>query len=247
MLKITLDPGHVQGANVGVTAGYREGTNMFYLAQELKSALEQYDGVQVFMTRQKLPDNPSLDARGKMAANNGSSVFISLHSDASGNQKTRGVTVVRSLKRPNSVALGKALADAVDSVLSCGKSPYKPNDGGVWTRAYPGYTSLDYYGVIRSAVTGANVQYAYLIEHSFHTNPTDCTALDGSAVRFRIAKAEAEAIAKYFGLKKKAETDVDTNKYIVVVGEPTDKKAADKLCKNLNDNDYHAKVVVYEG
>lgn len=203
MLKITLDPGHVQGANAGVCNGYREGTVMFYFAGALKKALEEYEGVEVFVTRKSLADNPSLDARGKLAVTSGSDVFLSLHSDASGSGKTRGATVIRSLKRPDSAALGKLLADAVDGVLGCGKSPYAGNDGGVWTRAYPGYTNLDYYGVIRSAVTGAGVKYAYLIEHSFHTNQTDCAQLDGTAVRQRLAQDEAAAIAGYFGFAKK--------------------------------------------
>lgn len=205
-MKITIDPGHVQGANVGVCNGYREGTAMYYLAQELAAALGEYAGVQTVLTRRSLTDNPSLDARGKMAVQSGSEVFLSLHSDASANRNVRGVTVIRSLRRPDSVALGKALANAVNDVLGCGKSPYAGNDGGVWTRPHPSDGSLDYYGVIRASVTGANVKYAYLIEHSFHTNPTDCTQLDGASVRKRLADAEAAAIARYFGLHKGGST-----------------------------------------
>ena len=203
MLKVTLDPGHSTGANVGAANGYREGTVMIYYAQELREALEAYEGVEVFVTRQTIDVDPTLDARGKVAVTSGSDVILSLHSDASSRMDTRGVTVIRSLKRPDSVTLGKQLANAVDDVLGCDKSPYSGNDDGVWTRAYPGHTNLDYYGVIRAAVTGANVKYAYLIEHSFHTNQTDCAQLDASAIRARLAEAEAEAIAKYFGLAKK--------------------------------------------
>lgn len=241
MLKITLDPGHVQDANVGVCNGYREGTVMFYYAEALKKALEEYEGVEVFVTRKSLAENPSLDARGKLAVTSGSEVFLSLHSDASGNQNMRGVTVIRSLKRADSVALGKRIADAVDSVLGCGKSPYAGNVGGVWARAYPGYTNLDYYGVIRSAVTGTNVKYAYLIEHSFHTNQTDCAQLDASATRTRLANAEAAAIAGYFGLVKKGETkpvDTGTNTensplYTVQTGAFKDRKNAEDYAAEL--------------
>ena len=117
MLKITLDPGHALGANVGIANGYREGTIMFYYAAALKKALEEYEGVEVFVTRKSVDDDPSLDTRGKAAVNNGSEVFLSLHSDASNNANTRGVTVIRSLKRPDSVALGKLLANAVDGAF----------------------------------------------------------------------------------------------------------------------------------
>lgn len=204
MLKITLDPGHGFGANVGACNGYREGTAMFHYAEALKAALEAYEGVQVTVTRQDIHDDPALDVRGRAAAENGSTVFLSLHSDASANPNVRGVTVIRSLRRPDSAALGKRLAAAVDGVLGCGLSPYAGSDGGVWTRPYPGRKDLDYYGVIRSAVGSTPVQYAYLIEHSFHTNPTDCTQLDGSAVRARLAAAEAAVLAEWFGMRKKA-------------------------------------------
>lgn len=207
MLKITIDAGHTQGANAGAANGYREGTVMYYLALALRDALAEYGGVETALTRAQLQDNPPLGARGRLAIENGSALFLSLHSDASGSAATRGVTVVRSLKRPDSVLLGQKLADAVDGVLGCGKSPYAGADGGVWTRAYPGCAnadgSTDYYGVLRSAAAGAGVRYAYLIEHSFHTNPADCAALDADAVRRRIAKAEAAAIAAWFGLEKK--------------------------------------------
>lgn len=203
MLKITLDPGHVQGANIGAVAGYREGTTMFAMAQELKGFLEEYEGVQVFCTRAKPTDDPSLEARGRAAIQNGSEVFLSLHSDASGNKNVRGVTAIRSLKRPDSVALGRALAAAACGAMGCGLSPYAGADDGVWTKAYPGVAGTDYYGVIRAAAKGAGVKYIYLLEHSFHTNPTDCATLDASAARQRVAKAEAQAIAAYFGLRPK--------------------------------------------
>lgn len=249
MLKITLDPGHKQGANVGVVNGYREGTTMYNMAYELKRFLEEYDGVQVFVTRLLQQDDPSLEARGKTAINNGSDVFISLHSDASGNKNVRGVTVIRSLKRPDSVALGKALANAVDGAMACGKSPYSGADGGVWTRVYPGLPGTDYYGVLRSAVKGSNVKYAYLIEHSFHTNPTDCTTLDSSAARQRVAMAEAETIAKFFNLHKKVNqtatitAPTHTGLYTVQTGAFSSKANAEKYAAELKAKGINAIVV----
>lgn len=72
--------------------------------------------------------------------------------------------------------------------------------GGVWTRAYPGYTNLDYYGVIRAAVGTSSVCDAFLIEHGMHTNPKDCAFLDSAANRQVLAEAEAEVIAQHYGL-----------------------------------------------
>lgn len=77
---------------------------------------------------------------------------------------------------------------------------YSGASGGVWTRKYPGYSTLDYYGVIRAAVASGNVQDAFLIEHGFHTNPNDCAFLDSSARRAELAAAEAKVIAEHYGL-----------------------------------------------
>ena len=198
-LVVVLDPGHTQNYNKGAAADYYEGNMTLDLAQRLKAELKKY-GAEVYLTRTSGAQNPSLDARGKLAITEGATLFLSLHSDASSSASTSWVTVIRSLKRPNSVALGRKLASTVAGLMSTKLSGYSGASGGVWTRKYPGYSTLDYYGVIRAAVASGNVQDAFLIEHGFHTNPHDCAFLDSSARRAELAAAEAKVIAEHYGL-----------------------------------------------
>ena len=198
-LTVVLDPGHTKNYNKGVAVGYYEGNMTLDLAQRLKTELEKY-GAAVYLTRTRAAENPSLDARGKLAITQGATLFLSLHSDASGSAATSWVTVVRSLKRPNSAVLGQKLASTVARAMGTKLSGYSEASGGVWTRKYPGYSSLDYYGVIRAAVASGNVQDVFLLEHGFHTNPKDCAFLDSSARRAELAATEAKVIAEHYGL-----------------------------------------------
>lgn len=198
-LIVVLDPGHTQNYNKGVFAGFYEGNMTLDLAKRLKDELEKY-GAEVYLTRTSGAENPSLDARGKLAITKGATLFISLHSDASSSASTSWVTVIRSLKRPSSVVLGQKLASAIAGCMGTKLSGYSGAAGGVWTRKYPGYSTLDYYGVIRAAVAAGNVQDAFLIEHGFHTNPEDCAFLSSSDRRAELAAAEAKVIAEHYGL-----------------------------------------------
>ena len=201
-MKITLDPGHGPFGNPGVLPGYYEGTRVYMLAQTLKEELEAYKDTEVVITRKTLDDNPSLANRGGEAAKNGSELFISLHSNAASNPAAHGVSVFRSVKRPDSEKLGRLLGEAVVNVMK------KRTDitylRGVMTRTenYNG-TVQDYYGVIRSSVKSDKVKYSYIIEHGFHTNLTECGYMFDDKSLSDIAKTEAEVIAKYFGLEKK--------------------------------------------
>lgn len=248
-IKICIDPGHTKNYNKGVTAGYYEGNMTLALAQELKKALEEYDGARVYMTRTTGAENPALSTRGKTAVNNGCRLFISLHSDASNNSSTRGVTVIRSLKRPDSRALGEKLAAAIAECMETKLTPYSGAKNGVWTRVYPETTNTDYYAVIRNAVTGACVKEAFLIEHSFHTNPTDCAWLNIAANRRKLAQVEAATIAEYYGLKKKkaattANTAATGKLYRVQVGAFAQKENAQAMQKKLKNKGYSPIITV---
>lgn len=197
---VVLDPGHTQNYNKGVLPGYFEGNMTLDLAQRLKAALEHY-GATVYLTRTTGDENPALAARGKLAITKKANLFLSLHSDAAGSPAVGCVTVIRSLQRPASVAFGQQLAAAVSNAMGTKLSTYAGAEDGVWTRKYPGYNTVDYYGVIRAAVgKGSVVDAAYLVEHGHHTNPHDCNILSTADGRQRIADAEAAVIAAHYGL-----------------------------------------------
>lgn len=197
-VKFTIDPGHVKGYNTGVSAGYAEGTAMFNLAKYLKTELEKYSGFSVVLTRTAVEQNPALEQRGQIAVSNGSKVFISLHSNAFSSSSAKGVVLFYSLRRAASKPLADKLGNAVTDLMNSGTGVtyYR----GSQTRAYPGTTGTDYYGVIRSSVKGANVEHSFLIEHGFHTNPEECAWLNSDANLRAIARTEAAVFAEYFGV-----------------------------------------------
>lgn len=204
---VVIDPGHRPKYNKGAAPGYYEGDKMYTLSEYEKAALEEY-GIDVILTRKRNED-PSLNMRGQVAVKNGKSydvvVFESNHSNAY-NGNAAGVVVYRSLYLPKSAALGQKLVDAVVGVMrpvtkitySRGVATRKGNNG-------------DYYGVIRSSVSGAKttgqaakgaVQYSFIVEHGFHDNKTECAFLNEDANLKALAEAKAKAIADYFGLSK---------------------------------------------
>ncbi len=200
-MKITLDPGHGKNSNKGVLSGYYEGTQVFKLAQYLKTELEKYTDVTVYLTKDDVTDNPSLEERGGMARYNGSDLFISLHTNAASDEKAHGVSVFRGVNNEGSAVFGRRLGDAVAKLM------YKKTGTtylrGVFTRTYQSTSgkTLDYYGVIRSAVAGG-LKYAYIIEHGFHTNKSECAYMMNDDNLKAIAKLEAELIAQQFALVK---------------------------------------------
>ncbi len=198
-MKITLDPGHGKNSNKGVLSGYYEGTQMFKLAEYLKAELEKYRNVTVYLTKDEVSDNPSLDERGKTAVNNGSELFISLHSNAASDEKAHGVSLFRSVNNGESAELGRKLGAGIASLMysQTGNTYLR----GVFTRTYQSFSgrTLDYYGVIRSSVKGG-MKYSFIIEHGFHTNKLECAYLLKEENLKALAKKEAKIIADYFGL-----------------------------------------------
>ena len=215
---ITLDPGHGQFKNPGVLPGYYEGTRVFMLAYALKRELEKYRDTTVYVTREKLEDDPSLATRGSMAGKRGSRLFISLHTNAASNPEAHGVSVFYSVKRMDSKKLGRLLGEAV--VAEMKKKTDITYLRGVMTRTQDdGHGGIeDYYGVIRNSVKYPVVEYSFIIEHGFHTNPTECGYMFRDESLECIARVEAEVIASYFGLEKTGAEDGYTE-YTVAPGD----------------------------
>ncbi len=202
MFRICIDPGHGEFGNpYPQRPGYYEGTQMYKLAQYQKEELEKYSDVEVILTRKAITDDPSLDARGKMAA--GCDLFYSDHSnaaDSSGNwSAARGVDIYGSNRKP-AEALCNQLGAAIAAVMGNnfrGTFYRDYQTGRTYSEPQPGM--LDYYGVIRSAVA-TSCKAAIIVEHGFHTNELDSAFLINDDDLRRMAKAEVEVLARYYGL-----------------------------------------------
>lgn len=202
---VVLDAGHGFNANQGVVNDYREGNGNFFACMRFSEELRKY-GIDVILTRTNINQDPDISGqRGQTAVRNAAGyddvVFISWHSDASGNQAVRGVTVFNSMRRrtPKQIELAEKLAATIARAMNTPLSPYGGNVNGVVHKAHPSQAGNDFYAVLRGATGSAAVSYVMLIEHGFHTNVADCTFLDTSARRNELVEAEAKAIAEFFG------------------------------------------------
>ena len=237
--KVVLDPGHGKYGNpYPAASGYYEGTQMFKLATYLKAMLTK-SGVTVIMTRKNVSDDPSLETRGKTAGNNGAKLFISLHSDAIGSYvstSAKGVTMFYSIK---DTAKNKPFATKFCSEIA---TLLGTTNRGAQTRVG---TNGDWYGVIRnSAASGC--PNAFLIEHGFHTNPTDVAKLINDDWLKKIALKECELICDFLGIKSTATikdatstasssgstTTTSTEKYALYAEVPVYTTAANASAKN---------------
>jgi hypothetical protein len=159
---------------------------------KLKACLEEY-GIEVITTRTNQIENISLSTRGKKAE--GCNLFLSIHSNAVGEKVNETVDYPIAFVPINGSAdqLGKLLAECVEQTMKTkqtSKSESKKSTKGNW----------DYYSVINGAVS-VGVP-GIILEHSFHTNTRATKWLLEDSNLNKLAKAEAEVIAKYFKIIK---------------------------------------------
>ncbi len=209
---IVVDAGHTTGYNTGCISGYYEG-DWAYRQTLLDAQAYTEAGFSVITTRGE-NENPGLVSRGQMAVQNASGyrdvVFISNHSNASPDRSTKasGVSACTSqyLSQDNTDLI-EQMMDAVAQVMNA-------STGVTYVRTIASKplnaSGVDWYGVIRGAVNGATnaqqaaqgpVQYAFILEHGFHTNPAECSFLMSEENCRMLAKAKAIALTRYFGTR----------------------------------------------
>lgn len=191
-MKICIDAGHYGKYNRSpALPEYYESDMNWKLHLLLKKELETY-GFQVITTRSDKDKDLDLVARGR--ASKGCKLLISLHSNASGSQVDDTTDYPLACVQVSGIAdkLGKALADKVAKVMGT-KQP-----GRIWANKTA--TGKDYYGVLRGAAQVGTL--GIILEHSFHTNTCSTKWLLDDANLAKLAKAEAEVIADYFGVEK---------------------------------------------
>ncbi|MEG0961855.1 MAG: N-acetylmuramoyl-L-alanine amidase [Lachnospiraceae bacterium] len=211
---VVLDPGH-DNTHAGARAnGLKEEQLNLKIALYCKAELEQYAGVQVYLTRTEngncpYPGTNSTDcnaARVAYAKSVGAKVFVSLHLNTSPNTSAAGTEIYYPNQNYNAtvgIEAGK-LADHILTKMSAlglnsrGKQLRNSEDN----TKYPDGSLADYYGVIRkSKLEGIP---AIIVEHAFMSNQGDVnTYLNSDAGLKKLGIADAEGIAEYFGLKPK--------------------------------------------
>ena len=196
--KICLDAGHV-GSKYNqspVVKTYYESAMVWALHLKLKAQLEAR-GFQVVTTRASIDTDLGVYERG--TASKGCDVFISLHSNACGTESVDYPVVYRAYDNKNSVdTLALKLAKKVGELMGttqAGRTATRKNSSGG-----------EYYGVLRGA-RAVGTPYYMLIEHSFHTNTKATKWLSKDANLDKLAGAEADILAEFFGMESSTETE----------------------------------------
>lgn len=190
--RVCLDAGHFGKYNISpVNKKYVESIMAWDLHLMLKKYLEDY-GIEVILTRENRDTDKGLFARGKMAK--GCDLFLSLHSNACNTESVDYPVIIVPISGKGD-AIGKKLADCVTKTMGTRQTGmiYKKKGSGDW----------DYYSVIAGAVSVGVI--GIIIEHSFHTNLNATKWLLNKSNLEKLAKAEADTIAEYFGIKVKKE------------------------------------------
>lgn len=196
--KICLDAGHV-GSKYNqspVVKTYYESAMVWALHLKLKAQLEAR-GFQVVTTRASIDTDLGVYERG--TASKGCDVFISLHSNACGTESVDYPVVYRAYDNKNDVdTLALKLAKKVGELMGtaqAGRTATRKNSSGG-----------EYYGVLRGA-RAVGTPYYMLIEHSFHTNTKATKWLSVDANLDKLAVAEADILAEFFGMESSAATE----------------------------------------
>lgn len=105
-----------QPRELDIISKHIKNTWAWRLSRFLGAELERY-GVEGAYSRDDISKDKELELRGKVAHDNGSDLFISLHSDGYTTPTASGVTVFYSNFRHHSKTLGEALGRAVASTM----------------------------------------------------------------------------------------------------------------------------------
>lgn len=208
-ISIMLDPGHAGSFfNASpVASGYYESEQMWRLTLKLKAELEEY-GFEVGLTRTDKDDDPELTARGSMAR--GYDLFISMHSNAAANENANAPWLIhyssdsRTYLDEKSLEAARVLGPVISEVMGV-TEPFYYTKGVDFDRDGNGYFDDEYYGVLFGA-KAVGVP-GIIIEHSFHTNRRSAEWLLKDENLDKLAKAEALAIAQYYGMEEKGMTE----------------------------------------
>ena len=213
MIKICLDAGHWGKYNRSpAVPAYYESDMVWKLHLLQKKFLEEYEGVTVITTRTDQGTDKALYDRGMTSK--GCDLFLSDHSNAVGSGVNDSVdyVAVYHLVDDNtteiddiSKRIAEQLAPVIARVMGTTQGFRLVTRKSGNDRNGDGQLNDNYYGVLHGARTAGTP--GLILEHSFHTNTrmTNWLLDDGNLAL--LAQAEADAIAAYYGLVKKGQTD----------------------------------------
>ncbi len=203
---VVLDPGHGGGDPGAVANGLYEKNLTLKIAQYCKAELEQYSGIEVYMTRDRDSDvggstaTQELQNRVNVGKKYGADLLISIHINAGGGT---GAEVYYPNNNYNSSigSQGSSAATKIQAELTAlGLYNRGTKIRNAVNDKYPNGSAADYYGIVRmSKLAGFP---GLIVEHAFIDNKNDAAFLKSEANLKKLGVADATGIAKYFGLSK---------------------------------------------
>ena len=211
---VALDPGH-DNRDAGASAnGLREEALTLKIANYCKAELEQYYGVEVYMTRtssacpypNETPAGGCITARANAAAKAGAKIFVSFHLNAAATTAAYGAEVIipNYNWKSDVGAQGRELASKIlNELTSLGLYNrglyYKTGTEPEYK--YPDGSLEDWFTV--QVANKYNGIPGIIVEHAFITNSGDVNnVLNTEAGLKRLGVADATGIANYLGLSK---------------------------------------------
>ena len=213
---VVIDPGHggVGDRNLGaVYNGFTEKDLTLQVANAMKTELEKYDNVIVYLTRTTDAIN-ALEARAEFAKSVNADFVFSIHFNASSEHNFYGSEVWTSAFG-NYYQKGQTFGLIESDQLSTLGLYQK----GVKTKI--GSSGNDYYGIIRHCV--ARGIPCDIIEHCYLDHAYDVQYLRGQDFISSLGVADATAVAKYFKLKSSVNGNDFSNYTYKTVKKPSGK------------------------
>lgn len=214
---VVIDPGHGGDNLGGEFEDYTEKDMTLVVAKAMKAELDQYEGITVYLTRS---DDTAftLEERSEYAAAVGADFLFCLHFNMSKYHTLFGAETWISAFG-ESYSKGRTFA-AVEMELLQEMGLYSR---GIKTRLND--EGIDYYGIIRHS-TQRNIP-CVLIEHCHLDQENDMPFYDHAEKLEAFGRLDAEAVAKYFGLRSES-LGKDYSSYVnISVPVPTQTMAPD--------------------
>lgn len=245
---IVLDPGH-GGSDVGAynsALGLYESEINLKIALACRDNLAKYNGVRVYMTHTGVGNSvgiASLRNRVSVAEEVGADIFISLHINSATSKSANGaeVYVPRTTHDPKyneeCTKLAEKFIENFEALglKSRGVKTRESGGGRIYTFE-DGTTELgDYYYVIGEPISRLGIP-GMLVEHAFIGGDSDF--LDSDEDLVSLGKADADAIASYYGLKLKPEYENSAEISSQSETESTPSDVSSQIESNTEDEEF---------
>lgn len=189
---VVIDPGH-GGKNEGaIWNGWVEKEITMVTAKAMKEHLEKFEGVKVYLTHEDVEDNLDLDERARIAKGYNADYFLCLHYNMSGKHTHYGSELWIPRRGDNNRKGYQMGTLIMEQFKAIGLS-----DRGIKTRK--NRRKQDYYGILRASQE-LDVP-CILVEHAHLDHEKDAFFTNELSDFARFGRLDAEAVARYFGLK----------------------------------------------